>query len=166
MGDVEFEKRARERLGTDENYKLYSSRIAEFLNAVTAACPVMHELSQISGGVDLNRVSVRRNEGWLVLSATGLVVVGLIGFEILTKNVENWREYAKRLGELDWRRSNPEWHGILVTGEKDKEKIITSQSSVKAAVTKIRELIGWSPELGLPSTGIENAPAEALEVVV
>jgi len=164
MGDVEFEKRARERLGTDENYKLYSSRIAEFINAVTAACPVLHELSQITGGVDLNRVSVRRNEGWLVLSATGLVVVGLIGFEILTKNAENWREYAKRLGELDWRRSNPEWHGILVTGEKDKEKIITSQSSVKAAVSKIRELIGWSPELGLPSAGLENALAEVLEV--
>lgn len=76
-GDIEFEKRAKERLDTDENYKLYSTPIAEYLNAVTEACPVMHELAQITGGVDLNRVSVRRNEGWLVLTATGLVVIGL-----------------------------------------------------------------------------------------
>jgi hypothetical protein len=85
----------------DENYQLHSFRIVDFLIAVTSACPVMHELGQITGGVELNRVAVRRNEGWLVLTATELVVVGLIGFEILTKNVENWREYARRLGEID-----------------------------------------------------------------
>jgi DGQHR domain-containing protein len=161
MGDAEFEKRARERLGTDENYQLYTPRIVEFLNAVTDACPVMRELGQITGGVDLNRVAVRRNEGWLVFTATGLVVVGLIGYEILTKNVENWREYAKRLGEVDWRRSSPHWHGILVTGEKGKEKIITSQSAAKAAVVKVRGLIGWSPDLGLPGLAADAAPEAA-----
>jgi DNA sulfur modification protein DndB len=157
MGDIEFEKRAKERLGTDENYKLYSSPIAEYLNVVTEACPVLHELAQITGGVDLNRVSVRRNEGWLVLSATGLVVIGLIGHEILTKNIDNWQEYAKRLGELDWSRSSPDWQGILVQNG----KIITSQSSAKAAVAKVRELIGWSPDLGLPIPGVGNVGSSA-----
>jgi DNA sulfur modification protein DndB len=152
MGDVEFEKRAKERLGTDENYKLYSTPIAEYLNAVTEACPVMHELAQITGGVDLNRVAVRRNEGWLVLTATGLVVIGLIGHEVITKNADNWREYAQRLGELDWSRSSPHWQGVLVQNG----KMITSQSSAKAAVLKVRELIGWSPDLGLPVLGSGN----------
>jgi DNA sulfur modification protein DndB len=148
MGDQDFEKRAKERLGTEENYKLYSSRIADFLNAVADACPVMKELSEVTSGVELNRVAVRRNEGWLILTAMGLVVVGLIGHEILTKNVSNWRDYARKIGELDWSRSAPHWQGVLVQNG----KMITSQSSVKATVTKVRELIGWSPELGLPGS--------------
>jgi GAF domain-containing protein len=65
-------------------------RIVEYLNTVADACPVLHELSQISGGVNMNRIPVRRNEGWIVLTATGLVVIGLIGHEIMmSKNAED-----------------------------------------------------------------------------
>jgi hypothetical protein len=62
---------------------------------------------------------------------------------------------------VDWRRSSPHWHGILVTGEKGKEKIITSQSAAKAAVVKVRGLIGWSPDLGLPGLAADAAPEAA-----
>ena len=157
MGDLDFEKRARERLGTDENYLMYLGRIVEYLNVVADACPVLHELSQISGGVNMNRIPVRRNEGWIVLTATGLVVIGLIGHEIMmSKNAEDWEEYAHRLGALDWSRSSENWQGILVNNG----KIITTQSSAKAAVVKVRDLIGWSPDLGIPSLG--PSPLDAL----
>lgn len=149
IGDLDFEKRARERLGTEENYNMYLSRISEYLNTVSNSCPVMHELAQITGGVNMNRIPVRRSEGWLVLSATGLVVVGLIGYEILTKNVANWEEFAQRLGELDWSRSSAHWQGILVNNG----KIITTQSSAKLAVTKVHELIGWSPKFKISDAG-------------
>jgi DNA sulfur modification protein DndB len=66
MGDLDFEKRARERLSTEENYRMYLSRMTSFLNAVSDACPVMHELAQITGGVEMNRIPLRRNEGWIV----------------------------------------------------------------------------------------------------
>jgi len=35
--------------------------------------------------------------------------------------------------------------------------MIASQSSAKAAVAKVRELIGWSPDLGLPVLSSGNA---------
>jgi DNA sulfur modification protein DndB len=147
MGDLDFEKRARERLSTEENYRMYLSRMTSFLNAVSDACPVMHELAQITGGVEMNRIPLRRNEGWIVLTATGLVVLGLTGHEIMiAKNAPNWEEYAKRLGALDWRRSADHWQGILVNAG----KLITTQANAKAAVTKVRELIEWSPDLGSP----------------
>jgi DGQHR domain-containing protein len=146
IADVEFEKRARERLGTEEDYNQYFSRITEYLNEVAEACPVMAELAKIQSGVDMNRIPARRNEGWLVLTAMGLVVIGLIGYEILTKGAPDWKVYAKRLGNLDWSRNSPDWDGILVNNG----RMITSQSAVKATVRKARELIGWSPDLGLP----------------
>jgi DNA sulfur modification protein DndB len=152
MGDIDFEKRARERLNTEENYHLFLERIAEYLNMVADACPVMHELAQITGGVNMNRIPVRRNEGWLVLTASGLVVIGLIGYEILTKDVSNWTEFACRLGQLDWSRSSDTWQGVLVNNG----KMITSQASVKAAVAKVRELIGWSPDLGDPALALSG----------
>jgi hypothetical protein len=117
------------------------------MNAVVDACPVLHELAQITG-VDRNKIPVRRNEGWLVLTATGLVVLGLIGHEIMmAKNAENWQEYARRLGAIDWRRSAEHWQGILVNSG----KMITTQPATKAAVIKVRELIEWSPDLGIPN---------------
>jgi len=81
----------------------------------------------------------------------------LIGHEIMmSKKAEDWEEYARRLGALDWSRSSENWQGILVNNG----KIITTQSSAKAAVFKVRELIGWSPDLGIPSVG--SGPADAL----
>lgn len=160
MGDQDFEKRARERLGTEENYSAYLERISDFLKVVTAACPVLHELAEVKSGPDMNRIPARRNEGWIVLTAMGLVVIGLIGHEIVTKGASDWKEYAKKLGEIDWSRNSPNWQGILVNNG----KMITSQTAVKAAVKKVRELIGWSPDLGLPQFPeiemLEAAPAE------
>jgi DNA sulfur modification protein DndB len=150
MTDTDFEKRARERLDTDENYAMYLGRIAKYLNAVVDACPVLHELAQITG-VDRNKIPVRRSEGWLVLTATGLVVLGLIGHEIMmAKNPEDWQDYARRLGAIDWLRSAPHWQGILVNNG----KMITTQPATKAAVIKVRELIGWSPDLGVPDASL------------
>jgi hypothetical protein len=83
-----------------------------------------------------------------VLTATGLVVLGLIGHEIMmAKNAEDWEEYARRLGAIDWRRSAEHWQGVLVNNG----KMITTQPATKAAVSKVRELIGWSPDLGIPN---------------
>lgn len=156
MGDLDFEKRARERLQTEENYQMYLHRITDYLNTVAEACPVMRELSQITGGVEMNRIPVRRNEGWLVLTAIGLVVLGLIGHEIMmAKNAANWKEYAQRLGALDWRRSAGHWQGKLV----NKGSIITTQMAAKAAVAEARMQIGWSPDLGTPDVG--SGPTEA-----
>jgi hypothetical protein len=96
------------------------------------------------------------------LTATGLVVLGLIGHEIMiAKTAPNWEEYAKRLGALDWRRSAAHWQGILVNAG----KIITTPASAKAAVTKVRELIEWSPDLGSPVLASDPIDLEVAESV-
>lgn len=148
MGDLDFEKRARERLNNDDNYAQQLSKMVEYTNIVVASCPVMHEIAQIKTGVDFNRIPARRGEGWIVLTALGLVVIGLIGHEILAKGGPDWKEYARRLGGLDWGRRSQNWQGVLVNDG----KMITSLSAVKSAVQKARQLIGFSPELGDPAT--------------
>ncbi len=147
MGDVDFEKRARERLCDDPSYERFRDGVVSFLNTVTESCPVMNELAQIKAGPEANRIPMRRNEGWLCLTASGLVVLGLIGYELFAKGEQSWEEYARRLGNIDWNRSAKHWQGVLVMNG----KIITSQSAVKQAVQVVRELIDWNPVLGEPA---------------
>ncbi len=118
MGDLDFEKRARERLNDDATYIDFRTKIVDFLNTVTSACPVMNELAQIKPGVEANRIPIRRNEGWLCLTASGLVIMGLIGHEVLAKGDDNWKNYAHKLGVLDWNRSAEHWQGVLVNDGK------------------------------------------------
>jgi len=68
----------------------------------------------------------------------------------MAKNPEDWQDYARRLGAIDWLRSAPHWQGILVNNG----KMITTQPATKAAVIKVRELIGWSPDLGVPDASL------------
>ncbi len=146
MGDSDFEKRARERLKTEENYLIQLRSIVEFTNIVVDSCPVLHELAQIRAGVDMNRIPARRNEGWIVLTAMGLVIVGLIGYEIITNASSSWGDYARRVGSLEWSRHSPHWQGVLVNDG----KLITSSSAVKRAVEVVRKLVD-PPVLGEPS---------------
>jgi DNA sulfur modification protein DndB len=157
MGDADFEKRSKERLKTEEDYKLHLRRIVDYTNIVVDSCPVLHELAQLKTGVDMNRIPARRNEGWIVLTAMGLVVVGLIGHEIITKTADSWRDYARRVGSLEWDRNSPHWQGVLVNDG----KLITSLSAVKRAVETTRQLINL-PELGVPSATADDARSEPI----
>jgi len=141
MADQEFEKRARERCKTEENYVEWRDRIVEYFNLVVQSCPVMKELSEVQGAVGASRVPARRQEGWICLTASGLVVIGLIGNHLLSNTSgDQWREYAERLGKLDWGRGAEHWQGVLVQSG----KINTNQSAVRAALIKVSEMIGLS----------------------
>ena len=136
MADLDFEKRAKERLGSDKQYNEWRDRMTEYLNTVVENCPVLNELAGLQMGVDANKIPLRRGEGWICLTASGLVIMGLIGHELSTR--DDWRDYAARLGHLDWSRDADHWQGVLVNNK----KIITSQSAVKNGVTLVRSLIG------------------------
>ena len=73
------------------------------------------------------------------MTTTGLQIIGCIGHEVLRDHANDWKAYAAKLGELDWRRSNSMWTGNVVAPD---GKILTQSNAVVTALQAVREAIG------------------------
>jgi len=115
------------------------------------------------------------------LTASGLNIIGRIGHELIVNHQSDWKEYAKRLGKLDWLKSNPLWADI-VQPKKDREgnvvteeftvdghterrpvmQLVTNRAPLNRAILKASAAIGLG-QLTLGGHPEENA--EATEVL-
>lgn len=141
MADEQFEVKAKELLGSSETpeYEAELRKFVEFVNRVTEAIPVLKQIAAVPAtGVASNRVADLRAQGWVCLQATGLVVLGRIGYELFKDQVEGWEAYADRLGTLDWRKTADLWSGNII----QQGRMMTQQTPVKGAVAAVRKAIG------------------------
>jgi DNA sulfur modification protein DndB len=88
------------------------------VNLVTDAIPVLAEIAPLPPGTARNIIKDRRAEGWICLTATGMVVIGRIGCELFRDRRPDWREIAKRLGQVDWSRNGSLWQNNIVRAGK------------------------------------------------
>lgn len=147
MADEPFEAKAKQLLGNSEEqrYKHALERFAAYIDCVTQTIPVLNEMANLAEGLPRNKITERRNEGWVCLSATGLVIIGRIGYELFKEEVVDWRTYAEKLGSIDWRRGAPIWQGNVIQDG----KLMTQQAPVREAANKVRAAIGLAPMLDL-----------------
>ena len=144
MADDQFEQRAAAMLKNsgDPHYVEVRDRFASYVDALTAAIPV---LRGVAGLPDTpytgDKVRELREQGWLPLSATGLVVMGRIGYLLFKHDVTNWRDYVQRMDKVDWRKSGEIWQGNVI---QQNGKIMTQQVPVRGAVNALRAAIGLS----------------------
>jgi DNA sulfur modification protein DndB len=148
-GDEVFQNRAKEYLIPDEAYRAKFEQFSGYINYLTERIPVWREISNIKPR-QTSIIPGRREQGWVCLSVVGLVILGTIGHELFRKTVSDpgtdWKFYADKLGALDWRKSSELWKGnIIIDG-----KIIVHQKHMREGIKRIREAIGWDPELGSP----------------
>ncbi len=142
LADDQFEAKALSLLGSNstEPYKTSRTKFVEFMSIVTDAIPVLSEIAALPPGVPRNIIQERRREGWICLTATGMVIIGRIGHELFKKQKSDWQEYAKRLGRVDWSRDGELWNGNIVRDG----KITTQRAPVRTAVDNVRRAIGLS----------------------
>lgn len=141
MADEQFEDRAVQLLDQTNSpqYAAELERFVAFIDRVTAAVPILKEIASVpAGGVASQRIPDLRAEGWVCLQATGLVVIGRIGYELLKTQASDWEARVDRLGTIDWRKTGPIWQGNIIQGG----KIMTQQGPVKGAVAEVRKAIG------------------------
>lgn len=142
MADEQFEAKAKDLLG-DSSTDIYAKTldgIVAYVDQMANAIPILKEIASVpAAGVASNRVSDLRAQGWVCLQATGLVVLGRIGYELLRDDVADWQAFTDKLGSLDWRKTGPLWQGNIIQAG---GKMMTQQSPVKEAVKKVRESIG------------------------
>jgi DNA sulfur modification protein DndB len=167
IADVDFEKRAVEMLGHEEQYNAAVHKFVEYINYLTGftrdmaagedtgaarwisdpsipAIPVWREIAKLPvGTLEMSQVPVKREEGWICLSATGLNLIGRLGHKLFT-NAElatKWRDYADKMGApqtIDWKRDAAIWQGNIIQGT----KLLTQQAPVKNAYDRVLQLIG------------------------
>jgi DNA sulfur modification protein DndB len=156
MGDDDFSTFVHNLLPDKDAYQDALLKYIDYVNFLTENIPVWKEISELKPGIQSNRIAQLREEGWVCLTATGLVVIGTIGYDLFTNDITDWRAYTRKLAAIDWRRSAEIWKGNIVL---ENGKIAMGQSAVKAAITEVCAAIGWErPTAGRRKGG--NASAE------
>jgi DNA sulfur modification protein DndB len=147
MADSPFEDKAKDLLGSNEteHYKRERDKFSEFIDIVTDAIPVLKEIAQLPPGIPRNIIKDRRQEGWICLTATGMVIIGRIGYELFRDSRADWREVAVRLGQVDWSRSGNLWQNNIVRSG----KMTTQRAPVRIAVEKVRRSMSLPPNAKL-----------------
>jgi DNA sulfur modification protein DndB len=147
MADDNFESKAKDLLGSSEtaHYQDQLSKFVEFVDVVTSAIPVLSEIAPLPPGTPRNIIKDRRAEGWICLTATGMVIIGRIGYELFRDMRSDWREVAKRLGKLNWSRESALWRNNIVRAG----KMTTQRAPVRLAVENVRREIGLPPNTKL-----------------
>jgi DNA sulfur modification protein DndB len=140
MADAQFEQKAKELLGSSDSSKYvdHLQRFVEFVNGFTKVIHVLEEISKLPAGTPRNKIKDRRAEGWLCLTATGMVIIGRIGYELFRDQVPNWMEYVNRLGQIDWSRDGALWQGNIVRAG----KMATQRAPVRVAAENVRRALG------------------------
>jgi DNA sulfur modification protein DndB len=172
LADAEFEHRAQRLLSAEDDFQREMGKAVDYLNRVTEMIPVMAAMSQLRPDASLGQVAALRDNpadggGYVCLSATGLVILGRIGHELLQDHPNDWQTFADRLGTVGWGKNAPIWSGNVVVSHTIKRKgkpetaglrILQVANPITKATQAVRAAIGLAPELALQPDGGAGLP--------
>lgn len=139
--DVDFEKRANEQLSKELLYQEALEKYSGYINHLAQVIPVWTDIVNLPpAGLEASQIPIKRAEGWVCLTATGLNIIGRVGHALFTKGEKNWKPFADKLGQINWRRDAEIWQGNIVQGT----RIMTQQGPLKMAFPKVCDAIGWT----------------------
>ncbi len=165
----QYEEDIRSLLPTPESQEEKLKQILEFTEVLTEAIPIWKTLASLPEGQKARIIEIRA-EKYVCLEGEGLVILGYLGFELLTY-APDWRDRVKKLGDINWQESDPIW---TLTIRKEEEIIdpktnavkmkygkLSGHSNVVKAIANVRQAIGWekpNPVGGLITD--DDLPAE------
>jgi DNA sulfur modification protein DndB len=158
--DPQFEKRAFELLDPESHYDEAVRRYSEYINYLTEQIPIWKDIAATRPGIEASQIPAKRAEGWVCLTATGLNLIGRVGHLMIRERITNWREYADKLAQLDWRKSSEIWQGNIIKGD----KVMTQQVPLREGYEKVVELVGLSRQRKLAEVSEQRvSPILALQ---
>ena len=147
LADVDFSKRAEELLSADRQYNDALQKYSAYINHLTNVIPVWEEIAKLPPAtLEASQIPVKRTEGWVCLTATGLNLIGRVGYNLFTRGERNWKSYADKLGKVDWKRDAAMWQGNIIQGN----KLLTQQAPLKNAYEQICQVIGIPAVVTVP----------------
>ncbi len=153
IGDADFERFSKEQLGEEEEYNTYLSKYTAYINRVTRAIPVLDQISKLpTDSPEKGQIPKLRAEGLIYLTATGLNIIGSIGYELITSGMRDWETFADKLGDIDWSRSAEMWQENIVQNG----RMITQSQPLRVAVENVSNAIGLRLPLFQGGKGVQN----------
>jgi DNA sulfur modification protein DndB len=145
FGDVDLEKNAHSQYGdsNSEAFKKDTEKYIDYINKLTLNIPILKEISELKEGVEMSKIPEKRRE-YLILNSAGINILGRIGNKIfkdplLYKDID---KYVTALSKIEWEKNSEIWKGNIVAVGAKGDKIATSNSTLKEAVSKVSEIIG------------------------
>lgn len=144
-----FIKAAAGRLGTSEQQEEFVRQSLQLLNVLETKMDPWTKIRGFpkAGGV-ANQIPELR-QSYLNLTATGLVIIGRVAFEINKgeHEVDRVKAYSELATKVDWHRTDPIWKGnvIIMGADKmgaEKLKLVTHKAAVKSAASKLITHLG------------------------
>jgi DNA sulfur modification protein DndB len=146
LQDEDFVRKALDLLRErgDIRYNAEKARIIEFINIISNSIIVFSEIAPLPEGRERDLISERRAEGYICLTATGLLIMAKIAYELFTKTrlYPEWQEYARKLGaEINWKKSAQIWQDNIISGGKS----FSNKGPLNKAVDAVKAAIGMNP---------------------
>ncbi len=163
LPDNQFEKLAGELLGTEAQYLAVLDEFCGYINYLTEVIPVWKEIADVKPGtLESSHIPRKREEGWVCLTATGLNIIGRIGYKLTSDKEKrgDWKQYADKLGEIDWKRSADFWQGNIIQGN----RLLTQQVPLRNAFDKLCQQIGLCKAPSSAPQDLTNLASEQLAV--
>ena len=66
-----------------------------------------------------------------------LVALGYAGNAIVQQNPDTWENHLKKLSDIDWRKTNPEWENLVFVNG----RVAANRSTQKAMSNYMREVL-------------------------
>jgi len=140
VSDSQLAVRTARDLSTEAQRAAFVQRAGDLLDVLSEHMEPWKTIVTLpKSGPLTNRIIDFRTE-YINLTATGLVIIGRVAFEIY-KTVEEhqWRDKFIRLAkDIDWKRGADIWKGTIVTSD---GKILTNRRPISLAAERVKDKI-------------------------
>jgi DNA sulfur modification protein DndB len=148
----QYEQDVRALLSTPEQQEAKVAELIAFTDALIEEIPIWKQVASIPDDKRSKLLDIRAGK-YVCLEGQGLVVLGCIGFELLTYAPTDWRRYVSALGRINWQESDSMWTSTirqrqeLIDPKKNETKTVfkklSGYSNVNSAIEAVRTAIGW-----------------------
>ncbi|UVS82674.1 DNA sulfur modification protein DndB [Actinokineospora sp. UTMC 2448] len=140
LSEASIPTRSVQVIGTTPTQDAFVERTLRMLEILTEHMAPWNAIAQLptSGGPANQVVDFRKH--FVNMTATGLVIIGHVAYEIEKNPDPEWRKarYIDLATKVDWRRSAPIWQGNIITGD----KISTTRAPGRTAAKLVMEVLG------------------------
>jgi DNA sulfur modification protein DndB len=140
LPEASMTARSAQVIGTRELQNSFIDRTVSMLDTLsTCMIPWNSIVALPTAGGPANQVVDFRSE-YVNMTATGLVVIGHVAYEIEKSPDQEWRtdKYVALATKIDWRRDAEIWQGNII----NEDKITTTRAPGRQAATRVMKAIG------------------------
>lgn len=140
LSEASIPARSLQVIGTTETQDAFADRTVTMLATLTEHMTPWKTIAALptSGGPANQVVDFRKH--YINMTATGLVIIGHVAYEIEKNQDPEWRtaRYIDLATKIDWRRDAEIWQGNVITGD----KITTTRAPGRVAAEKVTKVLG------------------------